>query len=382
MTGHIRQRSPGSWELRYSLGNDPATGKRRVVTTTVRGTQKDANKELRRLLRTIDTGEHVDPTRILMREWLAQWLAAIKPEVSLVTHERYTGVVQRYLAPAFGNVPLTKLTPHTIQAKYTELAEGGRRDGKPGPLAASTRRFLHDVLNSALTRAVELQLIVRNPTQVLRRRLPKKEHVEMATLTPEEAHRVLDAVRHTPHYWPILLALATGARRGEACALCWRHVDLDRGHIRIVESLKQTSRGIVRGPTKSSKSRVVTLPATTIDELRRWKREQAEQLLRVGMRQGPDTVVCTQPDGGLIGPEVLTNFFSRLAKRLGLPVHFHSLRHTHATALLLAGVHPKVAQERLGHSSIAVTMDVYSHVTERLQDDAAAKIDHVLWRAR
>jgi integrase len=341
----------------------------------VRGTRKDAERELRRLLRTLDTGEHVDPTRLLMREWFTQWLAAVKPEVSPVTHDCYTKFVNRYLAPAFGNVPLAKLSPHIIQAKYSKWAEGGRLDGKPGPLAVKSRRLLHDVLSSALTRAVELQLLARNPAQVLRRRLPKNEPVEAATLTPEQVRRLQDAVRGMPHYWPILLSLATGARRGEVCALCWRHVDLDHGHIRVIESLKQTSHGIVRGPTKSGKPRVVTLPASTIEELRGWKREQAEQLLRLGMPPGPDTPVCTQPDGSPIGPDVLTSFFRRIAKRLGLPISFHSLRHTHATALLLAGVHPKVAQERLGHSSIAITMNVYSHVTDRLQDDAAGKID-------
>src|SRR6266851_685804 len=144
-TGHIRQRSPGSWELRYSLGTDPATGKRKVATATVPGTRKDAEKELRRLLRTLDTGEHVDPTRLLMRRWFAQWLLAMQPEVSPVTFERYTEFVEHYLAPAFGNLLLSKISPADIQAKYTEWATGGRRDGKSGPLAPSTRRFMHHV---------------------------------------------------------------------------------------------------------------------------------------------------------------------------------------------------------------------------------------------
>ena len=199
----------------------------------------------------------------------------------------------------------------------------------------------------------------------------------MATLSPDQVHQVLDATRGTPYYWPILLALATGARRGEICALRWRNVELDRGLIRVVESVKRIRGGTIRGSTKGGHARTVTLPRSTIDELREWRREQAEQLLRLGVRQSGDIVVCTQPDGKPIGVNILTNAFARIAKRLGLAVHFHSLRHTHATALLMAGVHPKVAQERLGHASIAITLDVYSHVTERLHDDAAAKIDDV-----
>jgi integrase len=377
MSGHIRQRSPGSWEIRYSLGTNPATGRRKIATATVRGTRKDAEKELRRLLRAVDTGEHIDPNRITVRQWLTQWLATVKSEVAPRTHESYTAIVNNRLTPAFGNLQLTKLAPAHIQKTYTEWATDGRQDGKPGPLAPQSRRFIHRVLNAALNRAVELQLIARNPAQVLRKRLPKVEREEMATLTPEQSSRLLDGIRSTPLYWPVLISLATGARRGETLALRWRNVDLDRVTINIVESVYETKAGLRFKPPKNAKARTVTLPAFAVEELRRRKREQSEELLRLGVRLGASTLVCAKADGTATSPKVLTNYFGRVAKRLGLPVHFHSLRHTHATHLLLAGVHPKVAQERLGHATVAMTLDVYSHVTERLRDDAAAKIDAV-----
>jgi integrase len=374
-TGHIRERSPGSFELRYALGTDPATGKRKIATATVRGSRKDAEKELRRLLRSLDTGDHVDPNRITVREWLTTWLATIKPEISPRSHECYTDIVNNRLAPAFGNLPLVKFAPTHIQKVYTEWSTGGRRDGKDGPLAPQSRRLIHRVLSAALNRAVELQLIARNPAQVLRKRLPKNERGEMATLTTEQSGQLLDAIRSTPLYWPVLIALATGMRRGEILALRWRNLDLDRGVIRIVESLEQTKGGLRFKPPKTDRARAVTLPSFAVDELRRLRREQAESLLVLGVRQTEATLVCTQPDASPIAPKVLTNYFGRVTKRLGLPIHFHSLRHTHATHLLLAGVHPKVAQERLGHATVAMTLDIYSHVTERLRDDAANKID-------
>jgi integrase len=376
-TGHIRARSPGAFEIRYSLGTDPATGKRKIATATVHGPRKDAEKELRRLLRSLDTGEHVDPNRLTVRDWLSTWLATIRAEVAPRTHERYGEIVNDRLAPAFGNLQLTRFAPAHIQAVYTEWATGGRRDGKDGPLAPQSRRLIHRVLNAALTRAVELQLISRNPAQALKRHLPKDERREMVTLTPEQAQQLLDAIRSTPLYWPVLIALATGARRGEIVALRWRNVDFNNGSIRIVESLERTKAGLRFKPPKSGKARVVTLPAFAIEELRRRRREQAEELLRLGESLRADAIICAHPDGAPISPNVLTNYFSRVAKRLALPVHFHSLRHTHATQLLLAGVHPKVAQERLGHATVAMTLDIYSHVTERLRDDAAAKIDAV-----
>jgi hypothetical protein len=181
--GHIRERSPGSYELRYSLGTDAATGKRKVITTTVRGTRKDAERELRRLLRSLDTGEHVDPTRMPVREWLASWLTAVREEVSPKTHERYSEIVNHFLAPALGNLPLAKLAPVHIQDAYNAWATTGRRDGKPGGLSPQSRRHIHRILSGALSRAVEQQLIARNPCEVFRKRLPKVERREMATLS-------------------------------------------------------------------------------------------------------------------------------------------------------------------------------------------------------
>src|SRR5215472_4460625 len=184
-TGHIRERSPGSFELRYSLGADPATGKYKVATATVRGSRRDAEKELRRLLRAVDTGEHVDPTRMTVGQWLDQWLAMVRTEASVATYSRYEAAVANYLRPAWGGVPLLKFTPTHIQEAYAKWGcPGGRRDGRAGPLAPSTRRLLHRVLATSLNRAVELQVIPRNPTAILRRRLPKLERREMRTLSP------------------------------------------------------------------------------------------------------------------------------------------------------------------------------------------------------
>jgi integrase len=385
MSGHIRQRSPDAWEIRYTLGTDPATGKRRTATATVRGNRKDADRELRRLLRTIDTGEHVDPNRLTVREWLATWLAAVRQEVAPRTAERYGEIVNHFVVPALGNLPLAKLAPVHIQDAYTALADGGRRDKKPGGLAPRTRRHIHRILSSALARAVEQQLLARNPAEVFRRRLPKVERKEMIVLSPEQSMRLLDAVRHSRIFWPVLLALATGARRGEVLALRWRNVDLDGGTVRIVESLEQTKGGIRFKAPKTDRARAVTLPAFAIDELRRLRREQAEALLQLGVRQTGATLLCARADGEPLQPQSLTHEFPRFLVRLGVDfprVRFHDLRHSHATQLLLAGVHPKVAQERLGHSTISTTLDLYSHVSPTMQEDAAARIDAAFRRVK
>jgi integrase len=382
--GHIRQRSPNSWELRYSLGTDPATGKRRMATSTVKGNRRAADKELRRLLRTLDTGEHVDPTRMTVREWLYRWLNMVCQEISPKSSERYTEIVRNFLSPALGNYPLVKLSPTHIQEAYTAWAKGGRLDGKAGGLAAPTRRYLHTILKSALARAVEQQLLVRNPADALRKRLPKIERKAMTTLTAAESACLLRAIEHSRAYWPVLIALSTGARRGEILALRWKNVDLENGMLRIVESLEQTAAGIRFKAPKTDRSRAVVLLAFVVEELRQLKRRQAEELLALGIRQNGETLVCCRADGLPLQPRSLTRQFACLLRsRKDLPrVRFHDLRHSHATQLLLAGVHPKIAQERLGHTTITTTMDLYSHVTDTMQSDAAAKLDEVFRSVR
>jgi integrase len=378
-TGHIRQRTPGSWELRYSLGTDPATGKRRMATTTVKGNRRAAEKELRRLLRTLDDGSHVDPTRMTVREWLTAWLGAIREEVSPKTHERYSEIIENFLAPELGALHILKLAPVHISTAYTRWATEGRRDGKPGGLSPQSRRHVHRILKAALGRAVEQQVIARNPADVVARHLPRVERRQMMTLTAEQAARLLEAIKRSRVYWPVLIALSTGMRRGEILALRWKNIDLDRGVVRVVESLEQTKAALRFKAPKTEKSRAITLPSFVLEELRRLKRQQAEELLALGVRQSGETLACSRHDGEPMPPRSLTHEFAKVAVRVqDVPrVRFHDLRHSHATQLLSAGVHPKVAQERLGHSTITTTLDLYSHVTETMQGDAAAKLDTV-----
>ena len=343
----------------------------------MRGTRRDAEKELRRLLRTLDLNEHVSPNRMTVREWLVLWLGAIREEVSPKTYERYGEIVDNFLAPELGALPVTKLAPVQISAAYTRWASEGRRDGKLGGLSPQSRRHIHRILKAALGRAVEQQVIARNPCDVLARHLPKVERREMMTLTAEQAAGLLAAIKRKRVYWPVLIALATGVRRGEILALRWKNIDLERGVVRVVESLEQTKTALQFKAPKTEKVRAVTLPGFVVEELRRLKRLQAEELLALGVRHSGETLACGRHDGEPMPPRSLTHEFAKVARGLkDVPrVRFHDLRHSHATQLLSAGVHPKVAQERLGHSTITTTLDLYSHVTETMQGDAAAKLD-------
>src|SRR5262249_33496055 len=237
--------------------------------------------------------------------------------------------------------------------------------------------YIHVVLRSALARGVEQQLLARNPADAFKKRLPKVERKQIPILTVEQSARLLDAIRHMHVYWPVLLALATGMRRGEILALRWKNVDLDRGTLRVMESLEQTQAGIRFKAPKTDRTRAIPLPTFATAELSRLKRQQAEALLRLGVRQSGETLVCCREDGEPKQPRSLTHEFAHLIGRTKeLPrVRFHDLRHSHATQLLAGGVHPKIAQERLGHSTITTTMDLYAHVRDSMQADAAARLD-------
>lgn len=240
---------------------------------------------------------------------------------------------------------------------------------------------MHRVLRQALQQAVTWGVLARNPAGAVKP--PKVERRKVATLSAEQAAKLLGSLAHSRIYWPTLIALATGMRRGEIAALRWQSVDFDRGTLQVVETVEQTKTSLRFKPPKNGKTRAITLPAFAVAELRRWKREQAEELLRLGIRQSGSTLVCGRADGEVHSPLALTYEFARFVRQLkDLPqVRFHDLRHSHATQLLETGIHPKIAQERLGHSSISVTLDLYSHVVESMQDEAASRVDAALGRA-
>ena len=181
---------------------------------------------------------------------------------------------------------------------------------------------------------------------------------------------------------PVLLAITTGMRRGEITALRWRAIDLVEAQVAVIASAEQTASGVREKETKSGRARTVSLTGLALEALRRHKTRQAEELLRLGIRQTDDMHVVAQIDGRSLMPQSLTHEFSRFIAGTALPrIRFHDLRHTHATHMLASGIHPKVAQERLGHSTIAITLDLYSHVMPGMQEDAAAKVDATIREA-
>jgi integrase len=378
MKGHVTEQGKGNWYAVVDI-RDPATGKRKRKWHSLAGCKgkREAQERCAKIISEMRDGSFVEPSKLTLSQFFERWLTHIKPNVSPRTHERYSDLLKKNLAPFLGGKILSKLQPIEISEAYAKLLESGRRDGKGG-LAPRTVHHIHRVLYEALGQAERWKLIARNPAALLERRdRPKIEKKPVVTIDAPTTATVFDAARERRLFIPLILASLCGLRRGEITALRWRAVDLDNAQLAVVASTEQTDAGEIREKeAKNGKTRTVALPSLAVEELRRWRLAQAEELLRLGIRADDGGHVVTRADGQPVQRRSLTHVMSAFLKEWG--VTLHKLRHSHASHMLAARVHPKVVQERLGHSSIAITMDIYSHLMPNMQSEAALAIDGAL----
>jgi integrase len=370
MKGHLRERAPGHWAIILDL-HDPATGKRRRKWHSFAGTKRQAQIECARLISEMKGGTYLEPSKTNFAQFLEHWLDHVKSQISPRSHERYCEIVRKNIIPALGTVFLNKLRPAQISAAYSNALTSGRRDGNGG-LAPTTVVYMHRLIKQALGQAVRWELLARNPADAVDP--PKAERGALTTYDINQTVKLLEELRGSRLRLPVLLGVMCGLRRGEIVALRWSHIDLAAGKMTVVESAEQTATGIRYKPPKSGRGRTVALSSMVTAELRQHRVAQAEELLRLGVRQSDATHVYTRQDGEPMQPRSLSQMWSTITTTLPR-IRFHDLRHAHATHMLAAGVHPKVASERLGHSRVGITLDLYSHVLPGMQEDAAARVD-------
>ncbi len=378
MRGHIRQRSKGSWTLFVDLGRDPETGKRKQKLLTVRGTKKDAEKEMRTVLTRIEGGVYVKPTKLTVGEYLKQWLESyVATNVTPKTQDRYEGIIRAHLIPAFGMLELTALHPQHIQSYYSQALKSGRKDGKGG-LSARTVRYHHMVLYEALKHAVKYGLLIRNVAEAVDPPIP--EYKGITIIDSDRVRELLQAAKETPYYACIFTAVYTGMRRSELLGLRWCDVDLELATLSIVQTLHQTQNGkyVIGKPKTKGSSRMIAMSPSLAILLREQKQNRELDRMLLGKPILPEDLVFSNPDGSPLRPNTVSRAFEKIARSLGLKMRFHDLRHAHATLMLRQGVHPKIVSERLGHSSVAITLDIYSHVLPGLQEAAASKFEEGL----
>jgi integrase len=380
MKGHVRERGAGNWYAVIDV-RDPATGKRRRKWHSLDAKGKrDAQIETARLISAIDGGTYMAPDKTTVAEFLDRWLDYTKTRVAPRSHERYAELARKTIAPLLGGTILNKLQPQQIASAYAKAQAIGRRDGKGG-LSARTVHHMHRILKQALAQAVKWSLLQRNPADAVDP--PKVERTAMQTYDLAQTAELIEAMRPTRMHVPTILAVLCGMRRGEIAALRWRNVDLAAGSLVVIESAEQTKAGIRYKEPKSGRGRNVALSDTVIEELKAWRVRQAQEFLRLGLRPDGDSFVVTQADGSPLQPNSLTHEWVRLIGQTSLPrLRLHDLRHAHATHLLAAGINPKIASERLGHSKVGITLDLYSHVMPGMQEDAVAKVGAALRAAK
>jgi integrase len=380
MKGHVRERGKGNWYAVLDV-RDPATGKRRRKWHSLQAKGKrEAQIECATIISAIQNGTYLEPDRTTVAHFFERWLENTKARVSPRTHERYAEILRKNIVPLIGGLVLSKLKPTQISEAYSKALANGRGDGKGG-LSPQTVMHMHRVLKLALKQAVRWELLHRNPAEAVQP--PKIEKRRMSTYDMAQTAVMLEALKHQRIYIPALLAVLCGLRRGEIAALRWRNVDLENGSLAVVESVEQMNCRVRLKETKSGRVRTVALPSTVRDELKAHRIAQAERMLRLGVRLTDDDFVCTLEDGRPLQPTFITHEWVRAIKGTTLPRYrFHDLRHAHGTHMLASGTHIKVASERLGHSKVGITLDLYSHVLPGMQEDAAAKVDAALKAAQ
>ncbi len=367
--GSIFRRKDGTWSAELSYCDDYGTLKRRTVYGK---TQAEVRAKFRDARERIESGAPVKDASMTVAAWLEEWItkSLAASDRKQATKDLYATLARTHLVPTVGTIPLGRLRPSDVEALVVTKRDAG--------LSASTVRTIYTVLRAALDIASRDGLIRSNPAPAVRR--PGVEHKEAPHLTAEQAQALLEAIQGDRLETLFRLMLATGLRRGEALALHWADVDLAAGQVRVRWTLTRTSRGLQLGEPKTVKSRrTVPLPRSTIETLRAHRTRQAEERLAAAEAWHEHGLVFTTEIGTPLEPRNVLRRFELLAQRAGLKgVHLHTLRHSAASFLLAAGTHTKVVQEHLGHSSYAITADIYSHVTPTLQREAADRLDQAL----
>lgn len=375
MAGQIVKRGEKTWIVRIFQGRDE-NGKRRYVNKTIHGTKKSAEKYLTAKLRDKDLGINIEPASESLDKYLEKWLeSVVRSRVREATFDDYKYLLDRYISPALGAIKLCDIHSIDVQKVYGDML--GEKE-----LSARTVRMTHAVLSSAMKQAVRWHMLARNPCEFVN--LPRMARKEMEALSPEEAGRFLEAAKADRLGIVLSFALATGMRPEEYLTLKWSDLDLQAGSATVRRTLIWRKGGgwYFSEPKTSRSRRTIPIPKTLVSELADHRRKQAENRLKKGADyQNNDLVFAASEGTPILLRNLVRRHFQPVLKRAKLSSTFrlYDLRHSCATLLLSAGENPKVVSERLGHASIVLTLDTYSHVLPSMQQAATEKLERILY---
>lgn len=377
-----------------TVGRNPATGKPKRKTI-YGATQAEVRKQMTAAIHAVDKGTYFEPSKAKVGEWLDIWhstyLGGVKPH----TVSQYEAQIRCHLKPALGATKLSALTAPMIQSMYNDAAKKGaipksskkKENPKriPKGLSAKSIKNLHGVLHKALDKAVKLGYIPFNPADACE--LPRIEKKQVKPITETDLSRFLEAVAGHKYEALYVVTVFSGIRQGEALGLTWDCVDFAKGKITINKQLQKER---IRGgggkyrlvETKTSQARTVALAPFVMDVLRTTRKEQLECKLKLGRQwQNEMNLIFTHEDGKHLAADTVYGCYKRIVKKLGIDEkRFHDLRHTYATITLENTGNLKLVSEALGHSNIATTANIYAHITERMQEESARKMQEYIER--
>ena len=363
---HVGKRGT-SWYATIDLPPDSITGKRRQKRVSA-PTKRECEARIRDILNQSDMNHSADAQKITYAEYVGRWLESVEPSLRPATFRRYRDMLNRHAVPRIGHIKLIKLSPLDLQRLYADRLASG--------LSSTTVHLLHVVLHRTLKQAVRWGMVSRNVTEMVDP--PRRTFPEITTWNSDQVARFLEA--GDQHYLGALwrLALLTGMRRGELLGLKWEDIDLEQGTLAVRRTLSRGQGGTweIGHPKTTSGQRSIALPRSCVTVLKKHRVAQNTERLRLGALWDDHDFVFTNRAGGPLHVNSMVLQFEKLTKATGLPkIRFHDLRHTSATLLLAKGIHPKIVQERLGHSDISMTLNRYSHVTPDMQRSAADTLD-------
>ncbi|NYV74862.1 site-specific integrase [Streptomyces sp. UH6] len=368
--GSIWQRKDGRFEARVYVPQPDGTRKRKTVYGA---TWEECDEKRQELVRRDRQGIPTPSRSAKLSEWLPYWLEEyIKPHRKRTTYAKYEMHVRLYLLPLLGTRRLESLTTANVRRMLAGVTEQA---------SAATAKESHKVLRTALTAACREELISRNVVQLVP--APRVDSRELRPWTLDETLTFLEAARTDPLYPAFVLAVALGMRRGEILGLHWQDVDLDRRTLTVRTTLHRDNTALYFDTTKNRRSRVIPIPLMCVAPLRWQRLRQGTQRAAAGESWPVSDLVFTTRNGRPIEPRNLYRSFLRIAEAAGLPkVRLHDTRHGCASLLFAAGVAPRTVMEILGHSQIAVTMNIYTHVHDDTRREAMSHMDRLLKRRR
>jgi len=374
MRGQIIEKSKGVWLVR--IQSRLSNGKRKSLAKQFHGTKKDAEKFLTSWLRDMDRGVFIEPSRQTLNEHFDNFLEIIKSRVAEQTFDSYEQMLRVHIRPKIGELKLSDIKILTVQKVYSEMQTNG--------LSPRTVRYAHSVFSMALRKAVELGYIVNNPCNYAE--LPRQNKKETKAFSPEQAQRFLECAKDDRHGLIFEIALSSGMRPEEYLSLCWKDIDFEKGTATVQRALVWRKGGGFKfcEPKTAKSRRTVPLPKSILPKLKDHKRRQLEQRLKIGAAYEKHDLVFASEVGKPLHYRNLTQrHFEKILERSGMKdagFVLYSLRHSCATLLLSAGENPKIVAERLGHTSVKMTLDTYSHVLPDMQQAATDKLETMLYR--